>query len=81
MKTPSIFLLLGALEVMLRRPDDPPMYDIGPFNPEFRPGFGEALDKEYTAWSEANPNHTREEGMKAHREISARLMEKFPTWK
>lgn len=49
------------------------------FNPEYREGFGEALSEEYTRWSNAHPEHTREEGMKAHKEIAARLLEKFPS--
>lgn len=50
-----------------------------PFNPEYRKGFGEALDKEYTAWSLAHPDHSREEGMAAHKEIAERLKSQFPS--
>lgn len=54
--------------------DNPPP----PFNPEFRPGFGEALSAAYTQWSEAHPNHTREEGQEAHARLAEELTPQFP---
>jgi len=50
-----------------------------PFNPHYRPGFGEAIGKAYAEWSNSHPEHTREEGVKAHREICERLEPQFPS--
>lgn len=51
------------------------------FNSDARPGFGKALSKEYSEWSEANPGHSKKEGMAKHAEICARLEQKFPTFR
>lgn len=50
-----------------------------PFNPKFRNGFREAIDKEYTKWSNEHPDHTLEEGAEAYKEIVGRLKSKFPS--
>lgn len=55
------------------------IHDAPPaFNPEFRDGYGEAINREYTEWSNSHPEHTREEGMKFYQEIAERLREKYP---
>lgn len=50
-----------------------------PFNPEYREGLGEALSAEYTAWSLANPDHSREEGQAKYREIANRIRDNYPS--
>lgn len=49
------------------------------FNPEFREGFGEALSAEYSAWSLAHPDHSREEGMMKYQEIANRIKADYPS--
>src|SRR5258708_28406576 len=54
-------------------------YDPPPFNPDFRYGFGTALEKEYIQWCEDHPDSTRDERRAAHKEIADRLMPQFPS--
>jgi len=58
-----------------------PMFgrDPGPFNPDARPGFGRELSRRYTDWSNAHPDHSREEGQAAHRAIAEEITPRFPT--
>lgn len=48
--------------------DEPP-----PFNPEYRPGFKEALERAYNEFDEANPAATQEDRINAHKAIVERL--------
>lgn len=55
--------------------DNPP----APFNPQFRPGFREAVSVEYDQFCEDNPESTQEDRIQAHQDICERLENKFPT--
>lgn len=55
--------------------DNPPP----PFNPEFRPGLGEAVSKAYSEWSYAHPNHSHEDGREAYQRIHAELQPNYPS--
>ena len=61
--------------------DHHPMFgtDPGPFNLDARPGFGKELSRLYTEWSNAHPNHSRIQGMEAHKTIALSILHKFPT--
>jgi len=52
-----------------------------PFNEEFCPGFGEALNKAHDQWCEENPNVTRKERAIAYRETSEKLSPLYPSIK
>jgi len=54
-------------------PKEPP-----PFNPEFRPGLAEALDKAYTAHCDAYPDLNQDERAACYLQIHARLLPSFP---
>jgi hypothetical protein len=54
-------------------PKEPP-----PFNPEYRPGLAEALDKAYTAHCDAYPDLTLDELAACYLQIHARLLPSYP---
>ena len=54
-------------------PKEPP-----PFNPEYRPGLAEALDKAYTAHCDAYPDLTQDERAACYLQIHARLLPSLP---
>ena len=49
------------------------------FNPDFRPGFGEAVSEAYAIMCEQNPNLTREQRKAEHKKISDALRPLFPS--
>lgn len=55
-------------------PTEPPA-----FNPEFRPGFKEALDQAYTLYDNLNPTASQEDRIQAHHRLAEALKQDFPT--
>lgn len=52
--------------------------DPGPFNPEYRPGFKEALDQSYREYCDQHPKATQEHLAQAHTQIAEDLKFFYP---
>ena len=50
-----------------------------PFNPKFRPGFGEAVHNEYASYCKFYPNSTKEERKAEYKRICGYLEKYYPT--
>lgn len=76
-------LAVTASKNWQRWPDMPFTYHHenppAPFNPDFRPGLGDALHKAHALWCQANPTATRQERAAAYRATSTRLRPDYPT--
>ena len=50
-----------------------------PFNPSFRPGFGDALSQHYHIWCQGHEDSTQEERKLAYATLADKLAKIYPT--
>ena len=51
-----------------------------PFNPDARPGLGNAVSAEYEKWCDSHPNSTQNDRKAAYAMIHEKLRPKFPSY-